>query len=207
LSGGATARSDVSSGRTIRYARLAFFCALAALLLSAIPRGVAEAQSNTAGEYEVKAAFLYNFAKFIEWPESSFPDPQSPLTICVLGSDPFGRTLDDALQGKMIGNRPVTLERFKNPAQARQCHIAFVSSSEARRLPEIQDQLRGASVLLVGESDGFAEAGGVLQFVLQDNRVRFVINTDAAQRADLKVSSKLLALAEVIHDPPGGKHN
>jgi len=207
LSSAAKSRSGMPRGRVFERARLALLWAAFALLLSTSPCGVAEAQSKVATEYEVKAAFLYNFAKFIEWPESSFHDPQSPLTICVLGSDPFGRTLDDALQGKTIGNRPVALERFKNPAQARQCHIAFVSSSEARRLPEIEDQLRGASVLLVGESDGFAEAGGVLQFALQDNRMRFVINTDAAQRADLKVSSKLLALAEVVHDPPGGKHN
>jgi hypothetical protein len=187
--------------------RLALLSATLALTFWAPPPGVAEAQSKAASEYEVKAAFLYNFAKFVEWPESSFADAQSPLTICILGTDPFGHTLDDALEGKMIGNRRVKLERLKDPALVRQCHIAFVGSAEARHLPEIESRLRGANVLLVGESDGFAEGGGVLQFIIEDSHLRFVINANAAQRADLKLSAKLLALAKIVHDPPGGGNN
>jgi hypothetical protein len=161
------------------------------------------AQSQTAGEYEVKAAFLYNFAKFIDWPSSSFADPSAPFVICVLGMDPFGRTLDLALQGKAIGTHPVALARLQDATQARRCQMVFVSSSERRRLPEIEDQLRGASVLLVGEFPGFAGAGGTLQFTIEDNRVRFLINTDAAQRAGLRLSSKLLSVATVVHDSAG----
>jgi hypothetical protein len=156
-------------------------------------------QSKTAGEYEVKAAFLYNFAKFVEWPERSFPNAQSDFTICVLGNDPFGRTLDDALEGKMIGSRHVKLERVKDAARARQCQMVFVSPSESQQLGGIIDQLRGASVLVVGETDGFAQAGGTVQFTLEQDRVRFTINPDAAERAGLRLSSKLLALAKIVH--------
>lgn len=176
----------------------AFFCLVIALALYAPPS--VTSQPKTAGEYEVKAAFLYNFARFVEWPDRSFASAQSDFTICVLGSDPFGRTLDDALEGKTIGSRRVKLERVKDAARSRQCQIVFVSPSDGGRLPEIIDQLRGASVLVVGETDGFAQAGGTVQFTLDEDRVRFTINPDAAERAGLRLSSKLLALAKIVHD-------
>jgi YfiR/HmsC-like len=178
-------------------------CAIAVLFFFAAARQRARAQSQTAAEYEVKAAFLYNFAKFIDWPDSSFADPGAPFAICVLGVDPFGRTLDGVLEGKTIGNRRVTLSRLQDATQARKCQMLFVSSSESRRLPEIVERLRGANILLVAEFPGFAEAGGALQFIIEDNRVRFLINTDAAQRAGLRLSSKLLSVARVVHDSAG----
>jgi hypothetical protein len=181
----------------------ATFGTIALLFFLSGARQPAGAQSQTVGEYEVKAAFLYNFAKFIAWPDKSFADPGAPFAFCVLGADPFGRTLDDALQGKTIGSHPVTLTRLQGAAQARRCQMVFVSSSESRRLPEIEDRLRGASVLLVGDFPGFADAGGALQFIIEDNRVRFLINTDAAQRAGLRLSSKLLSVARVVHDSAG----
>lgn len=108
--------------------------------------------------------------------------------------------MDEAFRDKTIDNRPVAIQRFKNIAQARQCHMIFVSQSESFHLAEIIQHLRGECVLLVGESDGFAEAGGVIEFAIEENHVHFVINTDAAGRAGLKVSSKLLSLARVVHD-------
>ncbi len=189
--------------RVFPFLRPAVFGAVALLFLFAAARQPAGAQSRTVGEYEVKAAFLYNFAKFIAWPDKSFADPGAPFAFCVLGADPFGRTLDDALQGKTIGSHPVTLARLQDATEARRCQMVFVSSSESRRLPEIEDRLRGASVLLVGDFPGFADAGGALQFIIEDNRVRFLINTDAAQRAGLRLSSKLLSVARVVHDPAG----
>jgi YfiR/HmsC-like len=173
------------------------------LFLFAAARQPVGAQSRTAGEYEVKAAFLYNFAKFIDWPDGSFAGSRAPFSICVLGADPFGSTLDSALREKTIGSHPVTLARLRDAAQARRCQMVFVSSSESRRLSEIEDRLRGASVLLVGDFPGFASAGGALQFIIEDNRVRFLINTDAAQRAGLRLSSKLLSVARVVHDSAG----
>ena len=172
---------------------------LAALLSSAYaPAGPAQATSPS--EYQLKAAFLYNFAKFIDWPDSSFANSRSPFAICILGADPFGRALDDVLRDKSIGDRTVAIERFKDIAQTRQCQMIFVSPSEGPRLADILQRLRGARVLVVGESEGFAEAGGTLQFTLEDDHLRFLINTDAAQRAGLNVSSKLLSLAKVVHD-------
>jgi len=122
--------------------------------------------------------------------------------ICILGADPFGHAMDDALLGKMIGERGVAIERSKELADARHCQMVFVSSSEKSRVAEILDGLKGTSTLVVGETEGFAAAGGMIQFVLEDNRVRFLINTDATDRAGLKVSSKLLSLARLVHDAP-----
>ncbi len=194
-----------NAGRSRVFAclRSATFGTIALLFYFSAAQQPAGAQSQSVGEYEVKAAFLYNFAKFIDWPDSSFAGPSAPFAICVLGVDPFGRALDDALESKAIGSHPVALARLQEVAQARRCQMVFVSSSESRRLPEIEDRLRGASVLLVGDFPGFADAGGTLQFIIQDNRVRFLINTDAAQRAGLRLSSKLLSVARVVHDSAG----
>ena len=148
----------------------------------------------------MKTAFLFNFAKFIEWPPSSFATPQSPFTFCVLGQDPFGSILTDTLQGKVIRDRPLAVRRLKDKSEARSCQIVFVSSSESPHLPEIVETLRGGNVLLVGETNRFAASGGTIEFTLEDDRVRFAINTDAAGRSGLKFSSKLLALAKLVHD-------
>ncbi|MGH9688160.1 MAG: YfiR family protein [Candidatus Acidiferrales bacterium] len=151
-------------------------------------------------EYQLKAAFLFNFAKFVEWPASSFASPQGPFSICILGTDPFGPGIDETLQGQMIGGRAVTVLRVREAAQLRRCQVAFISASEKGNLPRILQTLRGANVLLVGETPGFVAAGGTIEFEMQDNRVRFSINPDAAERAGLRVSSKLLSLATIVHD-------
>jgi hypothetical protein len=164
------------------------------------PAPLGWSQSDEPTIYAVKTAFLFNFAKFIEWPPSSFASPQSPYTICILGQDPFGQLLDDSLQGKVIGNRPTAVRRLKDKAEARGCQMVFVSSSENTHLSEILEGLKGASVLLVGETSGFAAAGGTIEFTLEDDHVRFIINSDAADRSGLRFSSKLLALAKIVHD-------
>jgi hypothetical protein len=167
---------------------------------------VAWDQSNPHAEYDLKAAFLFNFAKFIDWPPGSFTSPEAPFTICILGRDPFGHGLDESLQGKMIRARPLAVRRLKDKTEARSCQMVFVSSTESAHLTELLESLRGANVLLVGETNGFAAAGGTIELTLEDNHVRFTINVDAAGRASLTFSSKLLALAKVVHDegPPKG---
>jgi hypothetical protein len=164
-------------------------------------------QSNPRGEYDLKAAFLFNFAKFIDWPPGSFTSPETPFTICILGRDPFGHALDDTLQGKLIRDRTLAVRRLKDRTEARSCQMVFVSSTESAHLAEILESLRGTNVLIVGETNGFAAAGGIIELTLEDNRVRFAINVDAAGRAGLTFSSKLLALAKLVHDeghPKGG---
>ena len=189
--------------------RRSLIAASATLLRSAVVIHVSlvlasalSAQTKAAAEYEIKAAFLYNFAKFVEWPPSAFTNPKQPVSICILGADPFGHALTDALLGKTIGEHPVTLEQARRASDLAGCHIVFVSASESPRLPDVLAHLRGLPVLLVGESEGFAGAGGTIQFVLDQNRVRFAINPGAAERAGLKISSKLLALATIVHDAP-----
>jgi hypothetical protein len=156
-------------------------------------------QSNTTSGYEVKAAFLFNFAKFIDWPSTSFATPQSPFAICILGQDPFGNILDDSLRGKMIGARPLAVSRIKNKAGGRRCQIVFVSSTESAHLAEILGSLGGVNVLIVGETNGFAASGGTIEFTLEENHVRFTINIAAADHSGLKFSSKLLALSKIVH--------
>jgi hypothetical protein len=184
------------------------WCAKGAMALLFILTAIAaQAQSNLPSEYQLKAAFLFNFAKFIEWPQHAFPSPQSPFNICVFGKDPFGSSLDEALADKKIGDRSILIQRPKDKLELRHCQIAFVSSSETERVNDIVEGLQGVSVLLVGESEGFAESGGTIEFTLEQGHVRFSINPDAAEHANLRLSSKLLALAKIIHGtahPRGG---
>jgi hypothetical protein len=158
-----------------------------------------QAQGSPPSEYQIKAAILFNIVKFIDWPTSSFASPHSPFSICILGQDPFGNTLDDALAGKAIAERSLKVERLKDKTEARHCQMVFISSSESRNYSDIIDSLRGASILLVGETDGFATSGGIIEFAVAEEHVRFAINPDAAERAGLQVSSKLLALAKIVH--------
>lgn len=181
-----------------RTSTFVLWIALLAVFISRAP--LAWPQSGGTIGYQVKAAFLLNFAKFIDWSPGTFANPQSPLVVCVLGQDPFGNILDDTLQGKAIGDRPFIVRRLKDKIDARHCQMVFVSSSESPHLPEILESLRGANVVVVGEANGFATSGGMIEFTIEDNHVRFSINTDAANRSGLKFSSKLLALARIVHD-------
>ncbi len=170
------------------------------ILISIVDSSGLIAQTKAATEYQVKAAFLFNFAKFVEWPPSAFSDPKQPLDICVYGHDPFGTALEDALLGKTIGERRVGLGRATQFQDLASCHVVFVSALVRESAADLANRLKGRAVLLVGESEGFAASGGTIQFTIEDNRVHFVINPDAADRAGLKISSKLLALAKIVRD-------
>jgi hypothetical protein len=156
------------------------------------------AQSPVAGEYQVKAAFLYNFAKFVEWPPGSFSDGSAPLRICVLGHDPFGEELRDITSRKTVNGRELRVDRVLDLQLARTCHILFIASSEKANLQRILESLRGADLLTVGDTKGFVQRGGVINFVLEDNRVLFEVNRKAAEQAGLKISSKLLNVAKLV---------
>jgi hypothetical protein len=176
---------------------------LVALLV--FPGLTASGQKTGTSDYEVKAAFLFNFAKFVDWPSNSFPTPDAPFLICVLGQDPFGNILEGTLRGRVIGKRPLAIRRLKDKSNARGCQIVFVSSSENAHLVEVVASMRRASLLLVGDVSGFAALGGAIEFTMEDNRVRFTINADAADRSGLTFSSKLLALAKIVHDEKHSK--
>jgi len=166
---------------------------LVVLLLNAT-----HAQSPTAGEYQVKAAFLYNFAKFVEWPPSSFPDASSPLRICVLGRDPFGEELRNITREKIVNGHKLEVTEVPDLQAARTCHILFIASSEKTQLKRIFDSLRGTDALTVGDTKGFVEQGGMINFVLENNRVQFEVNRKAAEEGRLKISSKLLSVAKFV---------
>ncbi len=152
------------------------------------------AQEIPLTEYQLKAVFIYNFAKFIEWPNDAFSDPKAPFVVGVIGDDPFGPYLDETVKNKFMNEHPFVVRHIRAPADAGKCHILFVADSERRRLPDIVNGIRGASVLTVSDLDHFLEAGGIIRFYMEGNKVRFLINNDAAKRADLKISSKLLKL-------------
>ena len=177
--------------------RIAFSLALAVVM--AWSAG-ARAQSGSVNEYDVKAAFLFNFAKFIEWPNSGRQQSKSPFVICVYGDDPFGPSLDSVVKGKTIDDREILTRRVRKIDELRDCQMAFISSSEESRMPAVLAALSGSSVVLIGETAGFAQQGGHIQLVMQDNRVRFLVNVDAAKRSHLQISSKLLSLAQIVHE-------
>jgi len=149
--------------------------------------------SAPADEYQVKAAFLFNFAKFVEWPRNAFSDANAPLVIGVLGQDPFGSYLDNTLQGERVANRPVTLERYRSVAEIKRCHVLFISRSESGRLNQIVNSLRYRGILTVTDGDA-NQSGVIIRFVSEGNKIRFHIDSDAAKAANLVISSRLLRL-------------
>lgn len=153
------------------------------------------AQEPQPSEYQIKAAFLFNFAKFVEWPATAFAEATSPIVIGVLGENPFRDDLERTIQNKTVNDRPLVVTEFRSPGEATNCHILFISTSEKARLPEILETLRKTTVLTVSETQRFTEAGGMINFFLEGKKSRFQINDVAAKNAGLKISSKLLSLS------------
>jgi hypothetical protein len=154
-------------------------------------------------EYGVKAAFLYNFVKFVEWPSTAFATSDSPVAICVLGADPFGRTLDEIVEGERVESRALVVRRVDTAADAASCHLLFVSSSERKRFAAILGAIDTRRVLTVAENIDFLGAGGHIAFYLEANRVRFAVNTVATAQSEFQVSSKLLRVARIYDSRSG----
>ncbi len=146
-------------------------------------------------EYQIKAAFLFNFARFVEWPERAFPGPRTPLSICILGEDPFGGELDRMVAGKNVEGHPVDVRRLRREAETAGCHVLFLGAAENDRAPGVLAALGGSPTLTVGEQSAFGDAGGTIAMSLEKSRVAFEVNLAAAGRAGLKISSRLLKLA------------
>jgi hypothetical protein len=168
-----------------------------ALLALAATIGHVRAEAPLADEYPVKAAFLFNFAKFVEWPAIAFKGPEDPFSICVLGQNPFGTALEDVVRDKTVANRGFVVRGVSNAQQASKCQIVFVTASERKRFHSLLEEFKGHSILTVGEADDFTANGGIINFKLKDTRVRIEIDAGAAERAGLRISSKLLSLAEI----------
>src|ERR1051326_4432727 len=153
-------------------------------------------------EYQLKAAFLYNFAKFMTWPTNAFSDAGTPLTIGLLGDDPFGPRLKDTVQGKTVNGRSIVLRPLKRDESPKGCHILFISRSEKERIPAILASVEGQSILTVSEVERFAHNGGMINFVVVSESVRFEMNVQAAERAGLQVSSKLAGVGIMVKPEP-----
>jgi hypothetical protein len=180
----------------LRASYIAVF-ALVATLLPASRAGAAQPSL----EYEVKAAFLYNFAKFVEWPPQAFAAEDAPLVFCVLGENPFEDKLGRVVNDRTANGRRIAVQPMPPAAETQGCHLVFVAAAEDERVARLVQTLHsseGAPVLTVGESDRFAGAGGMIRLVIDDGRVRFDINAAAAEQSGLKLSSQLLKLAREV---------
>jgi len=156
------------------------------------------AQQPKAGEYQVKAAYLYNFGKFVDWPNGTATSKDGPFLICVLGNDPFGSTLDAMIANQKIGGRGVVAKRVSKPKDALGCRILFISSSEDTQLGDILASLSSSDVLTVGDSSQFSQRGGMIGFVFEGDKVRFEVNLANAEKAGLTLSSELLKVAVTV---------
>ena len=184
-----------SANSLARILRTLFLCCLGFTALSA--------RGEIAQEYHLKAAFLSKFALFVKWPTNAFPDSEMPITIGVLGKDPFGQNLNQVVQHEVVQNRNMVVERFGSVEELikltdegrKTCHILFVSNSESGKMTKILAVLKGRHILTVGENDSFCQSGGIIQFVIVEEKVRFIINQEAATLAGIKLSATLLDLA------------
>ena len=170
------------------------------VVLACVLTGVASGEDAVSKEYRLKAAFLYNFSKFVEWPARSFPGSDSPLVIGVFRGNPFGGELEKAVGGRRINGRPIVVKLVPSAAAAHQTHLLFVGAAHDSKLAELREALRGSAVLTVGESEAFSKQGGIITFKLQSDSLRFTINNAPAQQAGLKISAQLQKLAA----QPGG---
>jgi hypothetical protein len=181
--------------------RWCVFIILGVLLLNLteIDQRASASDIDKAKEYQLKAAFLYNFAQYIDWPSDTFTSSEQPLRIGILGNDPFGQILDDMVRGEVIKKHRLLIQRSHKVEDLSSSQILFVSVSEETRMPEILKQLANTPIVTVSESDVFCRLGGVIQFVIEGNRVRFVINQGSAEEHRLKMSSQLLSVGRIYH--------
>ena len=169
----------------------------AAVLVLLLPIG-SHAQTAIVDEYQVKAAFLLNFTRFVTWPSRPPSDTATPFTVCVAGTDPFGSVLDDVFEDHTVGSRPVSIRRQPLDASVHACQMLFVADIQEPHVRELLDRVDRQSVLTVGEGEDFATLGGIIGLTLQANRIRFSINRQQAERAQLTIRATLLNLATIV---------
>jgi hypothetical protein len=186
----------------LRPLRSSFFILHSPFLLRAIVWTIllttASLHAQISREYALKAAFLYNFAQFVEWPAEAFPEADSAFVIGVLGEDPFGSVLNDTVSGEAVRGHRFKVERYRRVEDALACHILFISQSEERRLERILGALKDRPILTVGDFEGFALRGGMIRFITEGNKIRLRINPAPAKEAKLTISSKLLRVAKEV---------
>ena len=169
---------------------------VSALLLS----GAIEMQAQTkiSREYQIKAAFLFNFAQFVTWPPDAFTNAAAPFRIGILGEDPFGAFLDETVRNEKVNGHPLVVQRYRSAKDIKDCQILFVSRSESRRVKRILADLKDRNILTVGDMEDLVESGGIIRFSTEKNKIHFQVNLEAAKNANLTISSKMLRLAEIV---------
>jgi hypothetical protein len=185
-----------------RIRRAVFFVTACCLFLIGSARALPENEESV--EYPVKLAFLYNFTKFVEWPRDSFRSPSAPLVICIVGNDPFSPNIESELRTRTVGGHPIEVRTLKPGDILNVCQLAFVPVTAEDQATKIVKALKGSSTLTVGEADGFAALGGIINLTVEGNKLHFEVNLLAADRAGLKISANMLALAKIVHD---GEHS
>jgi uncharacterized protein DUF4154 len=153
---------------------------------------------DTTREYQIKAAFIYNFAQFTEWPDSAFSGSGDPFVVAVIGQNPFGTSLEQIMNGKTIAGRSVVVKYIDTPDQITGCNLLYVAATEDDNLDAIFKVVADKPILTVGDSDKFPWAGGIIRFLIEDNKIRFEISPDSADKAGLRISSKLMSLAKIF---------
>ncbi|WP_438479165.1 YfiR family protein [Oleiharenicola lentus] len=171
--------------------------AVAGLLILATPLARA-ASADYIPEYQLKSVFLFNFAQFVEWPEQSFKDAESPLVIGIWGDDPFGSYLDDLVKNEKVGAHVLVVRRFRRAEEIQDCHILFVSKSVSGQAEKVFPMFAEKPLLTVGDVDNFSRLGGMVRFATESGKIRLRINVDASKKAGLTISSKLLRWATIV---------
>ena len=171
---------------------------IVAFLLLVCSTSFLSAYRTVTPEYQVKAAFLYNFTQFVEWPSDAFPEPGPPLVIGILGEDPFGTYLEETIEGENVNGHPLVIQHYRIIGGIRTCHILFINQSETNKPAQGVINLKGKFILTVSDGNNFIKQGGMIRFITRDNKILIQINPEAAKQADLIISSKLLRLAEVV---------
>jgi YfiR/HmsC-like len=182
-----------------RLLRALLWCTLATM---AFAHEACGAEAPT--EYQVKAVFVFNFARFVEWPPQAFAAPNEPFVIGIVGPDPFGARLDEAVRGEQVGEHPLQVRRFRTAGEIGPCQILYIDRSEGAQLSPILAALNHRPTLTVTDLDGAAQHGAMIQFVTESSRIRLRINVEAARAAGLTISSKLLRPAEIVATEGGG---
>jgi YfiR/HmsC-like len=170
------------------------------LLLTWVAMPNAQAQLDHTSDTTVKAVFLYNFVKFTDWKPFG---PAESVTVCVIGDTRMAAVLVETVRGQRVEGHPLEIEAIGGDASLRPCHVLFISKSETGRSAAVSDGLKRLPILTVSDSVGFAQSNGIIEFYVDSGRMRFAINTDAAARAGLRLSAKLLVLARIVHDGQG----
>lgn len=181
--------------RIANYLHLLLFLIISSLFF--LP--YAYAQTFRLNEYEIKAAYIYNFAKFVEWPKESFADEQSPINICIFGHDPFGDAFQ-SIKEKTAQGRKVVITRTNSLQNLRKCNILFVNPNSEEQIPAIVELAIALSILTVSDFEKYAKYGVAINFYLQNNKVKFSINPDSAKRSKLSINSMLLDIAKKFHE-------